>query len=62
MPSAAQRISLTTLCRYLLRALAEGGRSDVIFDMTNQSDKPGYGSIDNFSQTGIFSRQPMVFR
>jgi hypothetical protein len=29
--------------RYLLQALAEGGRSDVIFDMNNQSDKPGYG-------------------
>ena len=29
--------------RYLLRALAEGGRSDVIFDLNNQSDKPGYG-------------------
>jgi hypothetical protein len=29
--------------RYLLRALAEGGRSDVIFDMNHQSDKPGYG-------------------
>ena len=29
--------------RYLLRALAEGGRSDVIFDINNQSDKPGYG-------------------
>lgn len=29
--------------RYLLRALAEHGRSDVIFRMTNQSDKPGYG-------------------
>jgi hypothetical protein len=29
--------------RYLLRALAEGGRSDVIFKMNNQSDKPGYG-------------------
>jgi len=28
---------------YLLRALANGGRSDVIFDMNNQSDKPGYG-------------------
>jgi alpha-L-rhamnosidase len=28
---------------YLLRALAEGGRSDVIFAMNNQSDKPGYG-------------------
>ena len=29
--------------RYLLMALAEGGRSDVIFDLNNQSDKPGYG-------------------
>ncbi len=29
--------------RYLLRALADGGRSDVILAMNNQSDKPGYG-------------------
>ncbi|MGB7767620.1 MAG: family 78 glycoside hydrolase catalytic domain [Verrucomicrobiia bacterium] len=29
--------------RYLLRALADGERSDVIFDMNNQSDQPGYG-------------------
>jgi len=29
--------------RYLLLALAENSRSDVIFDMNNQSDKPGYG-------------------
>lgn len=29
--------------RYLLRALADGGRSDVIFDMNQQSEKPGYG-------------------
>lgn len=29
--------------RYLLRALAENGLSDVIFDMTNRSDRPGYG-------------------
>lgn len=29
--------------RYVLRALAEGGRSDVIFDMNHQSGKPGYG-------------------
>jgi alpha-L-rhamnosidase len=28
---------------YLLEALSAGGRSDVIFDMNNQSDKPGYG-------------------
>jgi alpha-L-rhamnosidase len=29
--------------RYLLQALADGGRSDVIFDMNNQSQRPGYG-------------------
>ena len=29
--------------RYVLRALANEGRSDVIFAMNNQSDKPGYG-------------------
>lgn len=29
--------------RYLLRALADGRRSEVIFDMNNQSEKPGYG-------------------
>jgi alpha-L-rhamnosidase len=29
--------------RYLLRALAEGGRSEVIFEINNQSEKPGYG-------------------
>jgi alpha-L-rhamnosidase len=29
--------------RYLLRALADGGRSDVIFDINDQSEKPGYG-------------------
>jgi alpha-L-rhamnosidase len=29
--------------RYLLRALADSGRSDVIFDMNHQSEKPGYG-------------------
>jgi len=29
--------------RYLLRALAGGGRSDVIFDLNNQTEKPGYG-------------------
>jgi len=31
--------------RYLLRALAEGGRSDVIFDMNSQSERPGYGMM-----------------
>ena len=29
--------------RYLLRALADGSRSDVIFDLNHQSEKPGYG-------------------
>jgi hypothetical protein len=29
--------------RYLLRALADGGRSDVVFAMNNQTDAPGYG-------------------
>ncbi len=29
--------------RYVLRALAEGDRSDVIAEMNDQSDKPGYG-------------------
>ncbi len=29
--------------RYLLRALADGGRSDVVYAMNNQSEKPGYG-------------------
>jgi hypothetical protein len=29
--------------RYVLRSLADAGRSDVIYDMNHQSDKPGYG-------------------
>lgn len=29
--------------RFLLRALADNGRSDVVYAMNNQSDKPGYG-------------------
>jgi hypothetical protein len=29
--------------RYVLRALADGERSDVIFDMNHQSERPGYG-------------------
>jgi hypothetical protein len=31
--------------RYVLRALADGGRSDVIFDMNSRDDRPGYGMI-----------------
>jgi hypothetical protein len=29
--------------RYVLRALADGGRSDVIFAINNQTNQPGYG-------------------
>lgn len=29
--------------RFLLRALADGGRSDVVYDMNNQLERPGYG-------------------
>jgi hypothetical protein len=29
--------------RFVLRALADAGRSDVVFEMNNQSDRPGYG-------------------
>jgi hypothetical protein len=31
--------------RYLLRALADAGRSDVVFDLHSQTNKPGYGYI-----------------
>ena len=31
--------------KYLVRALADAGRSDVIFDMNSRSDRPGYGYI-----------------
>ncbi len=30
--------------RYLLAALLEGGRSDVVFDMANRTDPPSYGA------------------
>lgn len=29
--------------RYLIRALADAGRSDVLYDIHNQCDRPGYG-------------------
>ena len=38
---------------YLLRALARGGRSDVIFAMINQTDKPGYGFQLNYGATSL---------
>jgi hypothetical protein len=31
--------------RYVLRALADGGRSDVIYEMNCRDDRPGYGYI-----------------
>jgi hypothetical protein len=31
--------------RYLLRALADNGRSDVVFDMISRTNNPGYGYI-----------------
>jgi alpha-L-rhamnosidase len=39
--------------RYLLRALADGGRSDVIYDMTSRSDRPGYGFILSKGATSL---------
>ncbi len=39
--------------RYLLRALAEGGRSDVIYSLNNQSDKPGYGYQLKLGKTSL---------
>ena len=39
--------------RYLLRALADAGRSDVIYDMNAQSDKPGYGYQLNKGATSL---------
>ena len=38
---------------YLLRALADGGRSDLIFTMINQTDKPGYGFQLNYGATSL---------
>ena len=39
--------------RFLLQALAEGGRSDVIYKMVNQDDKPGYGYILKTGATSL---------
>jgi len=39
--------------RYLLRALADAGRSDVIFDLHSQTNKPGYGYILNKGATSL---------
>jgi hypothetical protein len=39
--------------RYLLRALADGGRSDVIYALNNQSAKPGYGYQLKLGRTSL---------
>jgi alpha-L-rhamnosidase len=39
--------------RYLLKALADGGRSDVICDMNSRSERPGYGYIINTGATAL---------
>jgi len=39
--------------RFLLRALADNGRSDVIYRMINQDDKPGYGYMLKKGETSL---------
>jgi hypothetical protein len=39
--------------RYLLRALADAGRSDVVFDLHSQTNQPGYGYILNRGATSL---------
>jgi hypothetical protein len=39
--------------RYLLRALADASRSDVIYALNNQSDKPGYGYQLKLGKTSL---------
>jgi hypothetical protein len=39
--------------RYLLRALADAGRSDVVFDLHSQTNRPGYGYILNRGATAL---------
>jgi len=39
--------------RYLLRALADADRSDLVFKLHSQSDKPGYGYILNAGATSL---------
>ena len=39
--------------RYLLRALADAGRSDVVFDLHSQTNRPGYGYILNTGATAL---------
>jgi hypothetical protein len=39
--------------RFLLQALVEGGRSDIIYRMINQDDKPGYGWMLKKGETAL---------
>ncbi|MBC8095764.1 MAG: family 78 glycoside hydrolase catalytic domain, partial [Akkermansiaceae bacterium] len=39
--------------RYLLRALADAGRSDVVFELHSQTNTPGYGYILNTGATSL---------
>jgi alpha-L-rhamnosidase len=39
--------------RYLLRALADGGRSDVIYNMNIRADRPGYAMMIAKGQTAL---------
>ena len=39
--------------RYLLQALAQGGRSDLIYRMINQDTKPGYGFMLKKGETSL---------
>lgn len=39
--------------RYLLSALAQGGRSDLIYRIVNQDEKPGYGFILKKGETSM---------
>lgn len=39
--------------RFLLQALAQGGRSDLIYRMINQTEKPGYGYMLKKGETSL---------
>jgi len=39
--------------RFLLQALAQGGRSDLIYQMINQDEKPGYGYMLKKGETSL---------
>jgi alpha-L-rhamnosidase len=39
--------------RFLLQALAQGGRSDLVYRMINQDEKPGYGYMLKKGETSL---------